>query len=1580
MKLLSIKNLIISILLGLFGFFLVYNEVYFVLPETNLLTDLREIFVTISAALFGPISAIIVSVLTSLYDPYPELIPYIILQHIVPSVLLSFYYKKFVYQKLAMPILIVGWMFGIFLYYFVFYLPVFIATYYLIPGFFDYLITNEQGYFGLNEAINLFVGWIPEAVFTTIFTSLVLIALPEQYRKPDWGKVLKSEITDRRKYEYFNRFKFRNSLAIRLAIWFLLLAIFPILVIGVAIKKDMTHTLLLNEANMRSDIVENIKHIADRFTDSQAIDFLTRIKQNVKGETFFVDTDGNYAFSLDSSKTGTSISKDYPKDIVQKIISQKNGMLTDLNNERSFAFGQVKIQNTDLIIVTISNPVKIQNLLTDLSNEVNNKLLIGIVIISLALIGIIWMLIQLPLKEVSKTIDKISEGKFDVRVDTENLIDEIKYLGSAFNTMANKITSSEKRFREMAELLPQTLFESDLSGKLTYTNQNGFKLFEYSREDIEKGINVLDFLHQSDQLRASENIRKIFKRELVKGNEYLAVKKNGVTFPTIIYTTYFEENGKISGLRGILVDITNLKLAEDSLKASEEKFRSIINALKDMIFIAETDGKISYVSPSATQILGYEEKELIGKKAFDFIHPDDIAFTAIELTKVANNTNEQKAILYRVRQKSGNYIYLESVGINLLSNKVVNGLVIISRDVTERIKYEKQLSESESKLKESQKVAKLGHYEFNIKSGIWTSSEGLDEIFGIDETFYHNLEGWIDLIYVEDRNKMSKYLNNHVIKSKNSFNKEYRVLRYSDKKIIWVHGLGNLEFDNEGAAVKMFGTIQDITERKKAQNILFNSEQRFKYTWENTLDAMRLTDEAGKIVLVNKAYCDLVEKSRAQLEGFNLSEAFLDEFKVEVRSNYISKFKKQSLASRYECSIELWNKKVIYVQVAHTYLNIPDQPTLLLSVFHNITDRKIAEDYLKESEEKFRHAFDYSATGVVILDLNGKFQKVNSSFTNMIGYSENELKKLSFLDITYSDDAHTSGNVLNELLSGIINYTSFEKRYLTKSNKIIWGFISTSIVRDINGKPQFFISQIIDITERKTAEESVRRLSLAVEQSPAIIMITEINGSIVYVNPKFTEVTGYSLEEVIGANPRILKSGYSSEEQYSHLWKTIKSGEEWRGEFYNRKKNGEFYWESAFISPIFGESGSIINFLAVKEDITERKKLLADLIEAKQKAEEMNKIKSYFFANMSHELRTPFVGIMGFSELLSESLQNPEERNMALQILKSSKRLTDTLNKILNVTRIESHSMELKPENFNACRLIRDIVILYSTSAQIKGTSIKAECSEESIVINTDPKILEDILNNLVSNAIKFTENGFITLSVNKINERATNYIIIKVEDTGIGIPKEKQEIVWQEFRQASEGFNRSFEGTGLGLTITKKYVKILGGDIFLESEEGTGTTFSIKIPVGNTVDNAKLQEDNSAEIKSNNIQKPNSSKPKILYVEDDMTSLQYVNIILRSISEVDTAFDAATALQLADKNNYDIMMLDINLGKGMDGLELMQRIRKLGRNQNTPFVAITAYASETDKNEFLDKGFSHYISKPFSSQELRNLINQIFS
>lgn len=653
---------------------------------------------------------------------------------------------------------------------------------------------------------------------------------------------------------------------------------------------------------------------------------------------------------------------------------------------------------------------------------------------------------------------------------------------------------------------------------------------------------------------------------------------------------------------------------------------------------------------------------------------------------------------------------------------------------------------------------------------------------------------------------------------------------------------------------------------------------------------------------------------------------------------------------------------------------------------------------------------------------------------------------------------------------------------------------------------QAIVINFRDINFRKTAEAKLRTLSQAVEQSPVIIVITDINGSIEYVNPKFTEVTGYPLEEVKDQNINILKSDVQNRGLFKNLWETILSGNTWRGEINNKKKNGKLYWEETVISPILDGTGNIINFISVGEDISERKKLLTEIIgseekfrsiwensvdamrlvdengaiinvndsycnlfgltkddlignlfnvsykitetdtslkgfkdrfkngtilkkfeteiqlisgqliwveltnsfiefedkptmllsiirditdrkvmiseltAAKEKAEEMVRLKSYFFANMSHELRTPFVGILGFAEILKDTLQNAEEREYAEQILKSSKRLTDTLNKILNITRLEFDKVDLKLKEFDVCTLVRSIEAFYHNSAKQNNTTLSSELEDESIIVKSDAKLLEDVLNNLVNNAVKFTHDGIIELSAKKVVDNNKDYLIIKVADNGIGIPKDKQSLIWQEFRQASEGFNRSFEGTGLGLTITKKYVELLGGEISLESEEKVGSIFTVKILIDEKEIILSEQEITISESVKSVSEKTKNGRPKILYVEDDLVALQFINIILKSTYDVETAFKATTALELVKKVQYDVLMLDINLGSGMDGVELMQKIKQIDYYKNIPIVAVTAYAAQSDKAEFLAKGFNHYISKPFTKKELQSLLADIIS
>jgi PAS domain S-box-containing protein len=667
-----------------------------------------------------------------------------------------------------------------------------------------------------------------------------------------------------------------------------------------------------------------------------------------------------------------------------------------------------------------------------------------------------------------------------------------------------------------------------------------------------------------------------------------------------------------------------------------------------------------------------------------------------------------------------------------------------------------------------------------------------------------------------------------------------------------------------------------------------------------------------------------------------------------------------------------WN-----VSSGRVICNTAGKPIRMVGVTFEITERINAEKALKVSEELYRTLIDTSPDAVAVTDPEGFISFISNKSLEIFGNSSiQEVIGHNFLEWVAPQDREKAGRNFKYLVEGG-SIKDKEYSLLKENGSTFWGETNAAPVYGTDGKLQSIIIVTRDISERKKTEESIRKLSLAVEQSPASIIITDVKGNIEYVNPKFSEITRYSLEEVIGKNPRILKSGTMSSDNYKQMWNDIIAGKEWHGEFHNKKKNGEYYWESASISPIFNSKDEITNFLAIKQDITEQKRMTSELVEAKEKAEEMNKVKTYFFANMSHELRTPFVGIMGFSELLAETLINSEEKKYAEQILKSSKRLTDTLNKILNVAKIEFDGIEISNSDLSVDKTVGEITDLYTQSAKVNNTELITDLKFGSSKIRSDKELLEEILDNLISNAVKYTKNGRVVVSSEKIQEDEKVYLILKVADTGVGIPEEMQKVVWREFRQASEGFNRSFEGTGLGLTITKKYVDRLNGIISLVSEEGKGTLFTIKLPVTfASKDKVKVEKLIKHTTKvDTDINKP---KYKVLYVEDDAIALQYITIVLKSLYDIETTLTAKSALDLINKNQYDVVMLDINLGRGMDGVQLMQEIKKIELYKGIPFVAVTAYAAESDRAEFFAKGFSHYISKPFSSTELKELLAKI--
>jgi len=526
---------------------------------------------------------------------------------------------------------------------------------------------------------------------------------------------------------------------------------------------------------------------------------------------------------------------------------------------------------------------------------------------------------------------------------------------------------------------------------------------------------------------------------------------------------------------------------------------------------------------------------------------------------------------------------------------------------------------------------------------------------------------------------------------------------------------------------------------------------------------------------------------------------------------------------------------------------------------------------------------------------------------------------------------------------------------------------------------RLLMDSVWKVVESRKSHEQILRLSRAVEQSPVSIIITDTAGNIEYVNSFFSSVTGYPPEAVLGNNPRLLKSGETAPEVYQNLWQTITSGRTWTGEFHNRKANSDLYWEYASISPVLDDNGNIINYVAVKEDITQSKRMTAELIQAKEDAEQMNRVKSAFLANMSHELRTPLVGILGYSELLANSVSTDDQKEMADTINQSGKRLLHTLNLILDLSRVEANRQEIILEEFNLVEFIRNLVRLFEINALKKGLTLDFISHLPELWVKTDNRLLEHIINDLINNAIKYTEQGGVVISVDIQQEITLSHVVIQVRDTGIGIPQDRLQVIFEAFRQAREGYSRPYEGTGLGLTISKKYANLLGGNILVESEPGKGSTFSLVLPDTLLCQSKPAQGfGKPTEKPSDVLAKPPKTLHRLLLIDDDKISYDLVAAMLRQVCEVDYATSGELGLQMALNFLYPAILLDINLPKGMDGLEFISELRKLADYDQVPIVAVTAFSMVGDRERFMEAGCSHYLSKPFSKEELLAIIADI--
>jgi PAS domain S-box-containing protein len=460
-------------------------------------------------------------------------------------------------------------------------------------------------------------------------------------------------------------------------------------------------------------------------------------------------------------------------------------------------------------------------------------------------------------------------------------------------------------------------------------------------------------------------------------------------------------------------------------------------------------------------------------------------------------------------------------------------------------------------------------------------------------------------------------------------------------------------------------------------------------------------------------------------------------------------------------------------------------------------------------------------------------------------------------------------------------------------------------------------------------------------------------------------MTGYSKEDVIGENPRIWKSGIHDKLFYENLWNTLLSGKNWNGEMMNKKKNGELFWQSVLISPLINVNGDITHFVAVKEDITEKKNMISELIEAKEMAESANRLKDAFIANISHEIRTPLNGLLGMSGLIRDTFHGiikKEDEELFVGIDFSSKRIIRTVDMILNYSRLQVGKFPVFRKNMDLPIVCENLIREYSKAAQQKSLDLVFRNDCVSAKIFADEFSITMAISNLIDNAIKFTLEGSVQILLYK---RKDDDIILDVKDTGIGIGADYLDKIFEPYLQEQMGYGRAYEGVGLGLSLVKKVLNLNDAGISMTSEKGVGTTFSINF--GKEVKSAEK------EVESTKVPFLHQAQNNfvVLIVEDDplnqVTIKRFVGGKYKSI----ITDSSDEALDILKNNKVDLILMDISIKGQMNGLDLTRKLKSSKKFSHIHILAITAHAFEEDKQNALSAGCDDFISKPFSKQLL---------
>ena len=1028
--------------------------------------------------------------------------------------------------------------------------------------------------------------------------------------------------------------------------------------------------------------------------------------------------------------------------------------------------------------------------------------------------------------------------------------------------------------------------------------------------------------------------------------------------------------------------------AKNNAQASEQFFRSIFENAQIGISFFNIDGRAVFSNRALHELLGYSGEELSRLEKWDqIVHPDERASGAKRYAELIQGKRDSDEWEQRFVRSDGQ-ILVANERFTLLRDASGNPQYVASlmEDITEKKRAQEERNRVAKQMEMLLESTGQGIYGIDLQGNCTFINRAACELVGYrsDEVLGRNIH---DLVHHHRPDGSIYPIDQCPV---------FRAFRKGegccvDTEVMWRRDgmpipvqYSSFPICECGKIAGAVVTVLDITERKRAKEKLEASEQLFHSIFDNAQIGIAYFKIDSHEHISNHALHEMLGYSGEELSRLDQwDEIVALEERASGAERYAELIQGKRDTDEYEQRFIRRDGSVVTANEKFRLLrDSGGKPQYIVGLTEDITERKRAQEALQQSEKLFRSIFENAQIGISIFDIDTQTHLTNRALQEMLGYPERDLVGLEQWDeIVHPDERISGAKRYAEMIEGKRDADEFENRFVRSDGRIVVGNGRFQLLRDAAGKPQYLVALNEDITERKRTQEALQEseqlFRTVFESAPVGIGLYNVPKAQYFTNRALHEMLDYTHEDLNSVEKwdRVVHPDERAPgaKRYAELLEGKRDYDEWEQRFIRR--DGRLVIADGAFTVIKDAAGNPLYLLNTTKDITDRKQAEADLVTAKEEAVAATKAKSDFLANMSHEIRTPMNAILGMTHLALKTELAPKQRDYLTKTRIAAQALLGIINDILDFSKIEAGKLDIETIEFRLDQVLDNLSSVVSQKAQDKNLEflIAAPHDMPPNLIG-DPLRLGQILINLVNNAVKFTDRGEVVVGVSleeKVSERVK--LKISVRDSGIGMKAEQTTRLFQAFSQADTSTSRKYGGTGLGLSISKRLVELMGGEIWVESQYGIGSTFLFTAWFGI----GSPEPEHKRFI-------PDLAGVRALVIDDNTQAREILTDALRvfalRVDSVSSGEDAVREIAAADSQDpYRLVLMDWHM-PGMDGLETSRIIKRDHRLQHVPkIVMVTAFGREDIRTKAEEIGIEGYLLKPVNSSLLYDTLVELF-